>query len=151
MAAISIGFTGSQKGMSKEQTATFKKSLKNLLDDTGIRRFTHGDCIGSDEQAHIIVKDLPEAIGIDIYPPTKDSKRAFVDGYLHKFPEQPYLQRNHSIVDASDMLIATPNSYKEVMRSGTWATVRYARKQHKKIIIIYPNGAIHLENIQRKV
>ena len=51
-----------------------------------------------------------------------------------------YLERNHDIVDETDMLIATPGEEQEVQRSGTWATIRYARKQKRTILTIYPSG-----------
>jgi len=53
---------------------------------------------------------------------------------------RPPLTRNHDIVDCTELLIACPKSMKEELRSGTWATVRYARKLERPVIIIYPNG-----------
>jgi hypothetical protein len=38
------------------------------------------------------------------------------------------------------MLIAFPTSKKEILRSGTWACIRYAKKQKKDIFIIYTDG-----------
>lgn len=56
--------------------------------------------------------------------------------------EKPPLIRNKDIVNESDILIAAPNSFKELLGSGTWATVRYARKNNKKIYIIYLDGNV---------
>jgi predicted Rossmann fold nucleotide-binding protein DprA/Smf involved in DNA uptake len=53
----------------------------------------------------------------------------------------PYLERNHAIVNESDFLIAAPDG-PETLRSGTWATVRYARKVGKRVLVIMPNGEI---------
>jgi predicted Rossmann fold nucleotide-binding protein DprA/Smf involved in DNA uptake len=39
-------------------------------------------------------------------------------------------------------MIATPHSYVEIGRSGTWATVRYARKAGKPIYLILPDGLL---------
>jgi hypothetical protein len=39
-------------------------------------------------------------------------------------------------------LIATPSTDDEQLRSGTWATVRYARKAKKRIKLIFPNEKI---------
>ena len=44
------------------------------------------------------------------------------------------------------MLIAFPSTQFEIQRSGTWQTIRYARKLKKKILIIYPNGEQLNEN-----
>ena len=43
------------------------------------------------------------------------------------------------LVDACEVLLATPKG-PEKLRSGTWATVRYARKVGKRIVIIEPDG-----------
>jgi hypothetical protein len=44
------------------------------------------------------------------------------------------------IVVESELLIATPKEVKEQLRSGTWATVRRARKVGIPIILITPDG-----------
>ena len=54
---------------------------------------------------------------------------------------RPYLARNRDIVDASDLMLACPAEQQEVLRSGTWATIRYALKRDKHLIVIHPNGA----------
>jgi hypothetical protein len=61
---------------------------------------------------------------------------------MHECKE--YLDRNHDIVDSSDLLIAVSESTVEVLRSGTWATIRYAKKLRKPIKIIYPDGKVEL-------
>jgi len=51
-------------------------------------------------------------------------------------PEKTYLERNLDIVKNSSLLIACPiNKNKEELRSGTWSTIRKARK-HKLTIYI---------------
>jgi hypothetical protein len=40
-----------------------------------------------------------------------------------------YLARNDKLVELADRLIAFPKTSKEVLRSGTWATIRRARKK----------------------
>lgn len=40
-----------------------------------------------------------------------------------------YMDRNDVLVRDADILIAYPSSCQEVIRSGTWATVRRARKR----------------------
>jgi hypothetical protein len=39
-------------------------------------------------------------------------------------------------------VIAAPMSSAEILRSGTWATIRYARKAGKPVLIIWPNGEL---------
>ena len=57
---------------------------------------------------------------------------------------EPYLQRNHTIVAYTDVLIATPAQVHEIKRgSGTWHTIRLARRLHdREPYIINPDGSI---------
>lgn len=119
-----VGFTGTQRGMSREQL----QHLEGLLSDMrelGYDTFHHGDCVGADAQAH----DIAVALGyrVVIHPPEISSKRAFKDGCV--LPAKDYHERNHDIVDSSRLMIAAPDTNTEIVRSGTWATVRYARAQ----------------------
>ena len=125
------GFTGTQIGMTDKQKETFKKLIEKCDE------LHHGDCVGADSDAHNIAKELGKRV--HIHPPINSSKRAFNDGDILNNPKE-YLDRNHDIVDSSDFLIATPKGMNEELRSGTWATIRYARKRNKKVVIIYPNG-----------
>jgi hypothetical protein len=45
---------------------------------------------------------------------------------------KPFIKRDHDIVDETEVMLATPVSREEHMRSGTWTTVRYAKKQGRK-------------------
>ena len=52
-------------------------------------------------------------------------------------PPKPYLKRNEDIVNKCDVLIACPiDKNKEILRSGTWATIRKARKLNKTIYLL---------------
>lgn len=127
-----VGFTGTQDGMTKTQLYSFIE----VLDGTDIAKFHHGDCWGADAQAHHLVRALTQA-SIITHPPSNSQKRAFVEAD-DILPCKDYLKRNRDIVDACDVLIATPKTREEERRSGTWSTVRYARNKKKKVIIIYP-------------
>ena len=137
-----IGFTGTQKGMSAYQMEQVKFKIKQLNDSIGSstlwgNRFTeahHGDCIGADEQFHNICVEL--GIPVVIHPPENDSKRAFCQSGTILAPKD-YIARNHDIVDAVEYMIATPFEFNEQLRSGTWATIRYAKKKKKSIITIF--------------
>ena len=128
---MKVGFTGTQHGMSLWQ----QEQLRNLLLEPTFTEFYHGDCIGADNQAHTIA--LSSGLQIVVHPPTDDRKRAFVaEGEL--LPQYPYLERNKHIVEACDLLIAAPKTLEEIVRSGTWSTVRYARRIGRKYIILEP-------------
>lgn len=133
---MNIGFTGTRRGMTQAQKCLFRQ----ILTDIGCSTFSHGDCIGADADAHDIADD--EGLPIIIHPPENSSKRAFKTATII-MPERPYLVRNHAIVDTSHHLIACPGECEEQLRSGTWATVRYARKVKCPLTIIFPDGATH--------
>jgi len=135
-----VGFTGTQCGMTYRQKSSFEKLIKMIY----VSEFHHGDCVGADTEAQNIVKKESTAIAIHIHPPKDPSRRAFnKSDYI--FEEKEYLERNHDIVDAANVLIATPKTFIEQQRSGTWATIRYARKMRKSIFIIKPDGAVAAE------
>jgi len=135
--ALTVGFTGTQHGMTDLQCQNFQA----LIERCSPGKFCHGDCIGADSEAHIIVRKILKTCIIEIFPPKISTKRAYQVAYILN-AESDYLDRNHKIVDASDCLIATPKEDREQLRSGTWATIRYARTKHKHIYIIYPIGTI---------
>ncbi len=127
---MKIGFTGTREGMSERQRIDFTRLIQGLLPS----EFYHGDCIGADAEAHNIVKNVTRS-NIHIHPPNDGSKRACLIGDFN-YPPKPYLERNKDIVKACDLLIACPKGRYEENRSGTWSTVRYARKINKPMIIL---------------
>ena len=127
-----IGFTGTQRGMTNKQKSEFTKYLRLYIDKNTNVIFHHGDCIGADTDAHEIAKKLN--CKIVIHPPKNEKKRAFCKGDII-LKQKDYLKRNKDIVDISEILIGAPDS-PEKLRSGTWSTIRYARKSEKIIIII---------------
>lgn len=135
---MKIGFTGTQRGMTTSQY----KMVMNILDvySEKITEIHHGDCIGADRDFH----DISTKISLKsiLHPPLNEYKRAFCNADI-VLPKKDYLDRNHDIVDETDLLIATPGENFEVLRSGTWATIRYSKKKQKKVIIIYPDGKVH--------
>jgi len=133
-----LGFTGTQVGMTNEQ----KDSLRNLLNELNVCEAHHGDCVGADAEFHDIVEKLN--IPIYIHPPIINHKRAYKNAEFI-FAPTDYMERNWDIVNSCDMLIATPKDYTEKQRSGTWSTVRKARKKSRLIYIILPNGKIRRE------
>ena len=129
---MKIGFTGTQKGMSQYQKEQFVLKMQELIPV----EFHHGDCVGADEEAHNIIRAFfPNSMIIYVHPPKTMSKQANMCGDVHHAPET-YLKRDKVIVDSTDCLIATPHSNTEILRSGTWATVRYAIKSHKPVKLI---------------
>ena len=131
---MKVGFTGTQSAINQYQIDVLTKVLTSLK-SRGANEFHNGDCIGADAEASKIAKNL--GYKIIIHPPLNSVKRAWSD-YDDARPAKEYLERNHDIVDETDIMIGTPKGLEE-LRSGTWATIRYAKKQGKDIVIIYPH------------
>ena len=127
-----VGFTGSRKGINQLQA----DKIKDFLKEHYVIHAHHGDCIGADELFHQIASSIVK--DISIHPPDKKGLRSFckVLGQGILLEEKPFIKRNHTIVDVCDVLIACPDSSKEKVRSGTWATIRYARKQNKEVFLV---------------
>jgi hypothetical protein len=144
-----IGFTGTRDGMSDHQ----KEGLLKLIMSMDVRTFHHGDCVGADAEAHDIVCPYAPII---IHPPSNSKMRAYKDtsgapGALKPLgalkpskvlEPKDYIARNHDIVDSTTVLIATPQggpsseSSPSAKRSGTWATIRYARLMGRTVHIL---------------
>lgn len=136
---MNVGFTGTQVGMTKEQKSKFIECLRYATDANNDDEFHHGDCIGSDEQASKIAHDF--GLKVVLHPPVNRKKRAFCKYDKIKIAK-PYLVRNRDIVNDTDILFATPKEEYEVLRSGTWSTIRYALKVGKRVLVFYPSGVM---------
>jgi hypothetical protein len=123
---VKVGFTGTQLGMSQHQKEQFVLKLFEL----NPTEFHHGDCIGADAEAHDIVREFFPNVKIHIHPPVYSNKRAFKKGDVI-YKEDHYLNRDRRIVESTEYLIGSPKTDKEELRSGTWTTVRHARKTGK--------------------
>lgn len=132
-----IGFTGTQCGMTLKQQGKLIDFLETLHDDNCDHQITlrHGDGVGSDYEMHHIGKLM--GYHIVIHPPIIDTLRAFCDGDEVMTPRD-YLDRNKDIVNNCDLLIAAPKENTEVLHSGTWSTVRYAKQLGVNVVIIEP-------------
>lgn len=132
-----VGFTGTREGMTDEQRDQFTR----MVIARNPAEFHHGDCIGADAEAHAIVREYLPRCTIEIHPPTDPTLRAWCKGDRERAPE-PYLDRNRHIVDAVDELLAVPYEARMQRRSGTWATVRYAKGRTVPCLTIDPAGNV---------
>lgn len=133
-----IGYTGTRLGMTGIQTQLLGEQLRAL----GARTLHHGDCQGADFGAHLIARSL--GLLVVVHPPTGEGLRAFTVADETR-EAQEYMARNHMIVLESEVLIACPDG-PERRRSGTWATVRYAKRLNRQVIVITPAGEIIRSN-----
>lgn len=148
MKEIIIGITGSRDGFTEAQ----KEAFLNQLSQYDVVEVHHGDCVGVDEGIHKTLleekKETPKIIRIQIHPPSDGKERAFCqkkyetkDVLIHSFATEEYLKRNQSIVKASQELWAFPSG-PEKQRSGTWATIRFARKNGKPVKLFWRDGRV---------
>ena len=128
-----VGFTGSSEGMSDDQIKELWHWLGIYADVENEFEFHHGDCVGADAEAHDIAK-LRRYKTI-AHPPTIENKRAFKAADII-LEAKKYLDRNQDIAEVCDVLIAAPLTDKEVLRSGTWSTIRKAKKLNKEVIML---------------
>lgn len=129
-----VGFTGTRQGMTSAQKQTFAALI------VFAEQPHHGMCTGADAQAEEIAKQRAPNCYRTGHPASDvpDKYRANCLDTDEVLPAVPAMERNGNIVDACDLLIAAPRALQEELRSGTWATVRYARKSGKPVIILDP-------------
>lgn len=140
---IRVGFTGTRKGMTEKQKAT----VKGLLTQLGIDIAHHGGCVGADTDFDDICgNSYPRSIITVIHPSNIPNQRGVWHFTAHVRRRKNPLERNKDIVNAADFMIATPGESVEVLRSGTWATIRYARKAMKPLCTVFPDGSTKEEN-----
>lgn len=133
-----VGFTGTRLGMSSKQLEQVQSILKNL----NPKLVVHGGCKGADKEFHDIA--LKQQRKIRIRP----------CGYLSShhpqceiMPVKPPLKRNLDIIKDASVIIATPPTETEIIRSGTWHTIRHAAKQKVKVIIVWPSGRVEIRSV----
>ncbi len=138
-----IGFTATRKGITSHQIGI----LKDILLFT-CHEFHHGDAVGGDKQGH----DLATALGfsVHIHPAKGERDRAFCKGAARTYAPMDPLGRNRVIVDLCHALVGCPEG-PEVLRSGTWSTIRYAKKSGKLLWIVYPNGTFEKWQYMRRI
>jgi hypothetical protein len=143
MTDLHVGFSGTRRGMTVEQMVI----IPRLLDKLKPSVIHHGDCVGADEEFHILSSLVHIPIAV-IHPPTNPDKRAWCEFLPLGFEEvrvlesKDYLVRNQDIVDGSDIIIAAPGETTEHQRSGTWSTMRKARMAPTHLLIVWPTGDI---------
>lgn len=143
MTPIIYGFTGTKHGMTQAQLA----EVAQLLHTIQITRLHHGMCMGADIEVNTLAVLMK--IKTEGHPSTvaKTSRSCELDKIHNPYP--PLERDKHIVMAGVDGLIATPKTAIEQLRSGTWATVRYARQMNRKIVLVMPDGNIRLESNEK--
>jgi predicted Rossmann fold nucleotide-binding protein DprA/Smf involved in DNA uptake len=144
---IPMGFTGTRAGVTVSQRVV----LGAILEEARPSVVYHGGAYGADEDFHNIIRTHERlairSTKIIVYPHNLPYDIAM--GLIEPFEYQeksPPLQRNRKIVSLCDVLVACPKTYTEEQRSGTWATIRYAKTIKRWTIFIWPGGDLSMEN-----
>lgn len=121
-----LGVTGSREN----RPDNMAERLFSFMVGSGVRELHHGDCTGWDEQAFQVARAVEARTGqrirIIAHPCNLSRWRAHTASDEVRPVLKP-LDRNRNIVAAADFVIAAPSG-PEVTRSGTWSTVRYAKR-----------------------
>jgi len=144
---VIIGVTGSRYGMTPQQEKKFRSLIYREVGYRNLDRsasekdqFHHGACVGADEQMARIAKE-EYGLWLVAHPGDMPSWTTKYDSDVTLKP-QAALMRNMDIVYQCDVLIAMPHTHHEVLRSGTWATIRGARSRSVRGVIVYPDGLL---------
>lgn len=128
-----VGFTGTRQGMTAVQTIQLRGFLEVLWDARRPNEFHHGGAAGADASAW----RFAVLRGYEIHWHPCPGVSATDETSCHCWHEVlAPLVRNRLIVEVCDVLIAAPFTGIEQLRSGTWATVRHARKASKPVVML---------------
>lgn len=145
-----LGFTGTRHGLTAAQRAVLPSVVACLPE-----RVLHGGAVGADEDFHDWLADITDngrktSLIVEVYPTSLRAAFWRVRRYGPFAPEVAIgtlnpLDRNRIIAANCDHLLACPAAPDEQLRSGTWATVRYARAAGKPVTLLLPDGSVREE------
>jgi len=152
---LKLAFTGTRAGLKPMQFAKLTHVLQAVTTSQGEVEWHDGDCIGADKEAHDIIMQIKRdwatrtptrTLRMIGHPGNMDSFRA---GSVFDELRDPKdnIERNHDMVDESEVLVACPAGMDEERRSGTWSTIRYAQSKIKGgadmvIMFVWPDGTL---------
>lgn len=133
-----VGFTGTRFGMTPPQRDEFASWIRAIQPI----EFHHGDCVGADDEAATIVREIMGGkCAIHCHPPVDETHRAFNRHADVTHPAKTHFARNRDIVDATGQTIGAPCDNSPQPRGGTWYTLGYAEKRRKSRRIMWPDGS----------
>lgn len=168
-------FSFEQEGLRPEHVRkALGRQIRRLYDE-GCRTFISGMCVGVDlwaaAEVLILREQHPDVTLIAAVPfEGQESRWSVADGREYRrilaactrvetlfTPEEAkenaaacYRRRNRWMVDNADTVLAVYTPIDEERRSGTAATVHYARKKLKRIVYIHPTTlAMSEETVQQ--
>lgn len=144
---VRVGFTGTRQGMTPLQKAALVELLSGMAAGKVVAAH-HGGCVGADiEFDQLWGRHGPRDGTVVVHPSNLKSCQGHWRSSAFVREEKAPLERNRDIVAETDLLIATPKESMSVLRSGTWATIRYAKQAGKPIYVIYPDGSVWSDSL----
>lgn len=149
MSNLNLLVTGSETG----GTAAQQHALRVLIRGLKPQKLIQGCCVGIDTLACLItIQERCASWGSQIegWPandvsPAKRSDWAI--GVCTQVCEWlPALDRDDRMAERADLVAAVPDTDDEALRSGTWATVRRARRRGKLTFVIRQDGTVRLDH-----
>lgn len=135
--AASVGFTGTSRALTVEECAYVRAVVAGIDAD----RYVTGGALGVDTVVHLVAAGLrPSAEHLVLVPDAPWSEDTAERATVERVPGgktagESYMLRNDAIVAAADLLVAFPETAAGSLRSGTWATVRRARRAGVPVLI----------------
>lgn len=148
---MTIGFTGSRNGMTDEQKEQVSNTIDMLLKQTlkGSSAID-GRCVGSDADFNDIATEKGlYTIGIGGYSAKNPDDLSYRNDNVYNVyrTSMTHFARNREIVNASDVMIATPLSFNFDINGGTNYTIKFAQQVKKPIYVISPEGIVKTFNV----
>jgi len=142
-----VGITGTRYGMNSAQEIGLAQEFMSLIleiDEFDELEVHHGCCQGVDAQVHDMARKWKfRIVG---HPPIEEFNMAtYLTDYAEMREPKDYLDRNQDIVNEVSRLLAFPKGMKEERRSGTWSTIRRARKAKLDHVIFWPDGTFKVK------
>jgi hypothetical protein len=154
LVAASVGISGVRHPLNAAQRDLFRNLIAVFRPvDFGAEQgvmMHHGACTGADSEAH--TAGCVYGFDITLHPASNTGQ--WHNGYLKPQGRGVQLERhasyvrNRQIVAAADVLIVAPlypEAYPQSLRSGTWQTIRYARKKGIPVYYAMLNGYLFEE------
>lgn len=142
-----VSFTGSRGELDRRQAAAIRRDVEHLAWATG---FVTGGCIGIDAfLGELLFARYPSKTHLVVVPADRSRVAAWWRRYdsapgsltVHEMPAgSSYMHRNQAMVSNSAALVGYPAYDERVTlskRSGSWQTIRMARRQHERRPIVH--------------
>jgi hypothetical protein len=138
-----VGFTGTRQGMTRAQWDYVNEFLDRGATGSS---FHEGDCVGADNEAFALAAS--KGYVTHSWPPVDPRFRAFLPADV-EHSTAGYATRNLSIVRSSQILLAAPpGTENNHPRSGSWMTIRMARRADIPVAIVLPHGTLIIERFR---